>query len=208
MTTGATIAMICIVSYLSVFFELPGTSLAGTSSSAPSPFDFIFGPFSAASVPSNAQEVFYIAGNSYTYDDAPGVCAAQNAELATYEQVSEAHSKGAEWCGYGWTAGGMALFPTQESTWTKLQTEIDIQKKTKCGRPGVNGGYFDPNTKFGVNCYGVKPECDGCTHPLQADKDPEKEAAAAKFRQSAKDMKLSPFNSVEWSMWGTQSNKN
>ncbi len=27
-----------------------------------------------------------------------------------------------------------------------------------CGTPGINGGYFDnPELRFGVNCYGVKP---------------------------------------------------
>jgi len=50
----------------------------------------------------------------------------------------------------------MALFPTQQATWQALQT--DPVNKTNCGRPGINGGYFDPQTKFGVNCYGVKPK--------------------------------------------------
>ena len=28
----------------------------------------------------------------------------------------------------------------------------------QCGKPGVNGGYFEnPNLKFGANCYAVKP---------------------------------------------------
>ena len=28
-----------------------------------------------------------------------------------------------------------------------------------CGRPGINGGYFDdPKLRFGVNCYGIKPK--------------------------------------------------
>ena len=31
-------------------------------------------------------------------------------------------------------------------------------KKNNCGRPGVNGGYIaNPYTKFGVNCFGIKP---------------------------------------------------
>ena len=34
---------------------------------------------------------------------------------------------------------------------------VDEDLKKSCGRPGLNGGYFDnPNLKFGVNCYGVK----------------------------------------------------
>jgi hypothetical protein len=98
--------------------------------------------------------------------------------------------------------GGMALFPTQEASWNKLQKEIDIQKRTKCGRPGVNGGYFDPATKFGVNCYGVKPPCKDCKYPLETETDPAKVAAANKFKQASSDMKFSPFNRSEWSMWG------
>ena len=48
------------------------------------------------------------------------------------------------------------MFPTQKKTWNKLQTSEE--NKNNCGRPGVNGGYFaNPNIKFGVNCYGVKP---------------------------------------------------
>jgi hypothetical protein len=64
--------------------------------------------------------------------------------LASLEQVIEAYNSGAEWCGYGWTAGGMALYPTQKKTWEELQREVDPGKRTACGRPGVNGGYFDP----------------------------------------------------------------
>ena len=52
----------------------------------------------------------------------------------------------------------MALYPTQYSEWKRLQDSgVDEDLKKSCGRPGLNGGYFDnPNLKFGVNCYGVK----------------------------------------------------
>ncbi len=113
-------------------------------------------PSTASFLPS-LDEVFYIANNVFGYDQAPAVCKAYGAELASYSQVEEAYSRGAEWCGYGWTAGGMALFPTQEDTWRKLQLEVDPAKRTACGRPGINGGYFEPSLKFGVNCYGVRP---------------------------------------------------
>jgi hypothetical protein len=102
-------------------------------------------------------EVFYISDNLFTYSEAPAVCKAYDSELATYSQVEEAYMKGAEWCGYGWSKGGMALFPTQNHTWQALQSEPDVARRTACGRPGINGGYFEPKTKFGVNCYGVKP---------------------------------------------------
>ena len=32
--------------------------------------------------------------------------------------------------------------------------------KNSCGKPGVNGSKFNPNFKFGVNCYGYKPDPD------------------------------------------------
>ena len=51
----------------------------------------------------------------------------------------------------------MALFPTQKESWKNLQG--NCKTKNKCGRPGINGGYFhNPNIKFGVNCFGLKPK--------------------------------------------------
>lgn len=102
------------------------------------------------------KEVFNIAGNHFTYGDAPAVCAAYGAELATYDQVEAAYNEDAEWCNYGWSADQMALFPTQKDTWKKLQSNPSTANR--CGRPGINGGYIpNPNITFGVNCYGTKP---------------------------------------------------
>lgn len=153
------------------------------------------------------KEVFYIAGNDYTYDDAPAVCAAYGADLASYDQIMEAYSGGAEWCGYGWSKGGMALFPTQDSTWSILQGEADNTKRTGCGRPGVNGGYFDPNTKFGVNCYGVKPANKGTKFPMPVPgTDPtEFNKDVSKFKSMLNKMVVSPFNRVGWSEWNVSS---
>jgi len=147
------------------------------------------------------KEVFYISGNDYTYEEAPAVCAAYDAELASYDQVNEAYSAGAEWCGYGWTLGGMALFPTQQSTWQALQ--MDPVNKTNCGRPGINGGYFDPQTKFGVNCYGVKPQNTGTKLPLPLPgADPSGfNKMVDKFKSMIKTMVVSPFNRDGWSEW-------
>lgn len=154
--------------------------------------------------PIEKKEVFYVSGNNYTYDDAPAVCAAYGADLATYDQVNEAYSGGAEWCGYGWTQGGMALFPTQQDTWDALQGEVDIAKRTGCGRPGVNGGYFNPATKFGVNCYGVKPGDKGTTKyptPLPGTDSNQFNQAVNKFRSMINKMAVSPFNRDGWSEW-------
>ncbi len=110
------------------------------------------------------KEVYHIRRNIYSYDDAKAVCKAHGAKLANYSQIENAYNSGAEWCGYGWSDGQMGLFPTQKDTWEKMQ-KGDQCKEGKanhdCGRPGINGGYFDnPNLKLGVNCYGVKRKAD------------------------------------------------
>jgi hypothetical protein len=147
------------------------------------------------------KEVFYVSGNNYTYDEAPAVCAAYESELATYDQVTQAYGNGAEWCGYGWTQGGMGLFPTQDGTWEALQRESDQSKRTACGRPGVNGGYFDTSLKFGVNCYGVKPHHADVRLPLPLPgTDPnEFNKMVQKFKSMLKKIVVSPFNRSTWS---------
>jgi hypothetical protein len=103
------------------------------------------------------KEVFNVAQDKYTYTDAEPLCKAFGAELATYDQVKDAWNKGADWCNYGWIKGQSAVYPTQQSTYDKLQAGPEEQRMS-CGTPGVNGGYFDnPELRFGVNCYGAKP---------------------------------------------------
>lgn len=103
------------------------------------------------------KEVFNVAQDKYTYSDAEPLCKAFGAELATYDQVKDAWQKGADWCNYGWIKGQSAVYPTQESTYNKLQAGPEDQRGA-CGMPGVNGGYFDnPEMRFGVNCYGSRP---------------------------------------------------
>jgi hypothetical protein len=150
--------------------------------------------------PAVGSEVFHIDDSQFTYADAPAVCAAYGAELATLEQIIEAYNHGAEWCGYGWSAGGFALYPTQKGTWQALQAEPDNTKRTACGRPGVNGGYFDPNTKFGVNCYGFKPsgKAELPLPPPGTDASAFK-AAVAKFRKMLGSLNLTPYSRTEWS---------
>jgi hypothetical protein len=148
-------------------------------------------------------EVFYVGGNEFTYDEAAAVCAAYDADLATYDQVNQAYNDGAEWCGYGWSQGGMALFPTQDSTWESLQQESDSSKRTGCGRPGVNGGYFDPQNKFGVNCFGVKPKGKHMKYPLPV---PGTDSGnfnkmVDKFKGMISKFIVSPFNRDGWSAW-------
>jgi len=113
-------------------------------------------PVSDLKLPVSKDEVYNISNNLYSYEDAKAVCKAMGSRLATYDEIEDAYNNGAEWSTYGWSEDQHAYFPTQKDTWAKLQKikghEHDL------GRPGVNGGYFsNPNVRFGVNCYGVKP---------------------------------------------------
>ena len=157
-------------------------------------------PITTAGGPLVGSEVFHIADKAFTYDEAQAVCAAYDATLANLEQVIEAYNSGAEWCSYGWSAGGMALYPTQKATWDALQRELDPAKKTACGRPGVNGGYFDPLSKFGVNCFGFKPKGDfKGPLPLPGVDKTAFDAMVAKFKSMVKSMSVTPFSRQEWS---------
>jgi hypothetical protein len=104
------------------------------------------------------KQVFNVSENKYTYSDAEPLCKALGAELATYDQVKNAWEKGADWCNYGWIKGQGAVYPTQQTTFDKLQQGSSDDERLACGQPGINGGYFDnPQLRFGVNCYGDKP---------------------------------------------------
>ena len=157
-------------------------------------------------LPGRAQ-VFNINKNAYTYHDAEPLCKALGAELATYEQVKEAYSKGADWCNYGWTKGQMATFPTQSDTWEQLQQGPEDQRDA-CGRPGVNGGFFDnPELRFGVNCYGIKPDqkdhdVTAVTSGEAAPLSPgglEFEKKLSKYRGEVSSIAILPFNRSNWS---------
>jgi len=155
--------------------------------------------------PKVGSEVFHIADNQFTYDEASAVCAAYGAQLATLEQVMESYNHGAEWCGYGWSAGGMALYPTQKATWTELQREIDPGKRTACGRPGVNGGYMEPSNKFGVNCFGHKPKGDFTPPSPLPTTDPDAfKRMVNKFKEMLKSMNVSPWSRGSWSGYSAQ----
>lgn len=150
------------------------------------------------------KEVFHIANQDYTYEQAKCKCAAYGGRLATKDEIIKAYNKGAEWCSYGWSEGQTAYYPTQKCTWDKLQ-EGDPAHRLDCGMPGVNGGFFsNPKLKFGINCYGIRPKgeivkekapvCEGqdyckmktnyfASHKLGTDE-------------------IAPFNKDQWSQFG------
>jgi hypothetical protein len=164
-----------------------------------------------SAITQNHNEVFNISNNLYTYDDAQAICTAYDAKLATYDQIEEAYNNGAEWCNYGWSAGQMAFFPTQKSTWKQLQT--NEKHKNDCGRPGVNGGYIaNPYVKFGVNCYGKKPipnddDLARMTAKQQfvypkTDEDIKLDAKVKYWKEHANTLlRLNSYNTTDWSMY-------
>ena len=152
------------------------------------------------------KEVFNVSRNIYKYSDAPAVCAALGAELATYDQMKEAYEGGADWCNYGWVKGQMAVYPTQRSTYEKLQ-QGPPEYRTACGKVGVNGGYFDnPELAFGVNCYGVKPPKNATDELLESQvalppspEEIEFEKKVQKFRDQMGTINVLPFHKGQWS---------
>lgn len=151
------------------------------------------------------KQVFNIPGNHYSYEDARAMCKAYGAELATYDQIEQAYNLGADWCNYGWSAGQMALFPTQKMTFDKLQGIKGHEND--CGRPGVNGGYMaNPDLQFGVNCYGKKPAINARESDLLASASPFPQTQEdIAFQQKVDSYKsqinsilISPFSYGKW----------
>ena len=156
------------------------------------------------------KQVFHIPASIYDYDNAKALCNAYGADLANIDQMEEAHKSGAEWCSYGWSDNQMILYPTQKSTWDELQKSSDPAKKNSCGRPGINGGYFeDTSKKLGVNCYGPKPDMNPSSSKLMASVqnyeagkmlNPEHESRVKKMKDKINDIVIAPFNKGAWSL--------
>ena len=151
-------------------------------------------------------QVFNIPENNFVYPDAKAVCSAYGGRLATYNEVEDAYKNGGEWCNYGWSEGQMALFPTQQKTFDKLQ-EIEGHEND-CGRPGINGGYIsNPAVRFGVNCYGFRPRMTETDRDLMENssvypktkKDLAMEKRVDYWRDKLSEVLVSPFNHNSWS---------
>lgn len=149
------------------------------------------------------KQVFHIADNVFSYDDAEAVCRAYGADLADYHQLVDAYKQGANWCNYGWVKGQMALYPVQQEHWNKLQENDDEESRGQCGVPGINGGYFEnKNLQFGVNCYGTKRGPKGhekIKHVYMSDKERELQSKIMSFKKQLGNFTLTPFNEDKWS---------
>jgi hypothetical protein len=149
----------------------------------------------------NIKQVFNIKNNIYTLDDSAGVCGALGANVASINQLIDAHKQGADWCNVGWTSDGLAAYPIQYSTWKTLQ-DNEPSKRNICGSPGINLARNDPNLLYGVNCYGVKPEPKGneiVKGEMISDKQAAINAKIAEFQRNINAIGVVPFNANSWS---------
>jgi hypothetical protein len=154
----------------------------------------------------SGKDVFHISDNKYNYTEAKAVCKAFGAELASYEDMERAYNNGAEWCGYGWSKDQLALFPTQMTTWKKLQKIEGHQND--CGRPGINGGYIDnKDIQYGVNCVGQRPPISheeeiilNSVNPYPRTMEDKKvDNMVENYKKNIQNIKISPFNNNNWS---------
>lgn len=151
-------------------------------------------------------QVFNIPENKFTYEDAKAICKSYDSELATYNQIEDAYNKGANWCSQGWSEGQNIFYPTQESVFNDLQKIKGHEHD--CGRIGINGGYIsNPKARFGVNCYGRKPQMtpdeeyimeNKPVYPLTQE-DILFQKRVDYWKKHITDVIISPFNSTTWS---------
>lgn len=154
-----------------------------------------------------SKQVFHVPDNKYNYEDSKAICKAYGGRLATWKEMDQAFNKGADWCGFGWSDGQMALYPTQYEKWARLQKIKGHEHD--CGRPGINGGYIaNPNVRFGVNCYGYRPKI--TQEEAEAMKlaplypSTRRERAFDKrvdyWRDNLSEIQVAPFNHDNWSI--------
>jgi len=97
--------------------------------------------------------------------------------------------------------GQLAVYPTQNSTYEKLQHGPESERES-CGVPGINGGYF-PNAeqRFGVNCYGKRPAETALDERLQMEEhsDFAYDREVARFRSELSSIPVNPWNTKQWS---------
>jgi len=144
------------------------------------------------------EQVFHISNQDYTYEDARCKCESYSAKLATYPQIVESYNKGADWCSYGWSEGQTAYYPTQKCNWKKKSRK----EQEACGKPGINGGFFsDKKLRFGVNCFGKKPE--GKIIKIKDDKCGSEDGDNGKCNYNSSHRletdEIAPFNDNTWS---------
>ena len=102
--------------------------------------------------------------------------------------------------------GQAAVYPIQEETYKKIQAGPEDERNS-CGTVGLNGGYFDnPELRFGVNCYGVKPAQSENDEEVLMKKGKLPKSVATleidkkiqEFKKEADRLGVLPFNTEKW----------
>ena len=152
-------------------------------------------------------EVFLIQDNIYEYSDAEPLCRAYGARLANMSDMYDAWRKGADWCSYGWVHGQKIVFPTQKSSWLKLQESQDHSSRKKCGLPGLNGGLMkDSSARYGVHCFGVKPptwrnyKANKMAKDNLTAREQEMNSRSRHFKERLNEYTIMPFEKSKWSV--------
>lgn len=148
----------------------------------------------------NRPEVFHIADQKYTYEQAKCKCSSYGAKLATKSQMIDAYNEGADWNSYGWSEGGKAFYPVQSKSYYACLKESSDD--SYCREPGVAGGVFPTGARFGANCFGVKPEGHiSIEKPAEPPTDEELCALVNGKITRKIDDEITPFNTGEWSAY-------
>jgi len=151
------------------------------------------------------KQVFNLKKNIFSLDDTEAACGIFGADVASIDQLIEAHKQGADWCNVGWTKDGIAAFPIQMDTWKKTQ-ENKGTRRNECGSYGINVARSDPHLLYGVNCYGTKPSPRGnekIKHSYMSDKERQKLLKMDEFKKNINDIPIMPFSEEKWSNCGS-----
>ncbi len=143
----------------------------------------------------NDKEVYHIAYPRVPFDKADAVCDQNEGKLASYNQLLHAYQHGSSWCSHGWTKDGTAFYPTSKMVWKRIQQAENPKDRQMCGHIGLNGGIFNKDMKFGVNCYGIKPKQDGKYKHSPLPKRIEKKKTKS---ETFNDIIIAPFNRKRW----------
>ena len=105
-------------------------------------------------VPDPEPEVFWVGGptNNYHYTkaQAAATCTTHGASVATDAQLTAAQTAGADWCATGWL---------KDKEVAKYPITTSLMDGCGNGSAGIIE-YIPPDSKAGVNCYGIKPAKD------------------------------------------------
>ena len=201
--------LLVLLNGASYFFNIDITASLKNLFTATPELDIIATPGESppGSVPLSQEQVFHVPDNVYDYENSRAICSAYGGRLATIQEMESAYKEGADWCGFGWSDGQMALYPTQYAKWEKLQTIHGHEHD--CGRPGINGGFIDnPNVKFGINCFGKKPAINSEESQLMREElmypktknEIKFDNKVAYWQNNLNEISISPFNHNNWSI--------